>query len=184
MLGYSLLGPVVYPNRNQCEFRGKRVEQESTGKLEILPPVASVTTPSDGLTDLAREFCRQYVLNGGRGEQAAIDAGYGGGAANMATRNLCKPKVQAEIQRLSKVTIGAALPVAINRLIKILEMEGEKADPRAQVQAATVILDRAGLHVPKGPAVAVQFNMNGNHAQAIIADVHASRQSRLTQDDG
>jgi hypothetical protein len=158
---------------------------EDNTSVSLVEPVAegSVQLPSDGLTAMAREFARQYVLNGGMAEQAAIDAGYAGGARNMATRNLCKPKVQAEIARLSKVTVGAALPVAIGRLIAILETEGKDADPRAQVQAAVAIMDRAGLHVPRGPAVSLQINqITGSQAQDIIAEVHARRSARLNSD--
>jgi phage terminase small subunit len=136
----------------------------------------------DGLTQMARLFCRYYVINGGNGTQAAIEAGYGGGASNMAARNLCKPAVQAEIARLSKVTVGAALPIAIARLVAILEKEGKEADPRAQVQAAVAIMDRSGLHIPRGPSVALQINqITGPQAQEIIAEVHKTRLARLNQ---
>lgn len=56
-----------------------------------------------GLKIRQLRFCATYVENGGNGTQAAKDAGYSHHtAAAMATENLQKPSIKAEIARLQK----------------------------------------------------------------------------------
>lgn len=139
---------------------------------------ASVRPRAGRLTPLELAFAQQFVLNGGKIEEAAIDAGYGGGAKNMGTRNLCKPRVQAYIAELVKRQSGSALAMAYQALGKIVT---QGKDERAVVAAAVALMDRFGMAVPKGPLVAIQNNVvSGSEAQAIIAEVHAARQKRLT----
>lgn len=141
------------------------------------PSVVRAPPGDDGLNDLQRSFVDHYCLLGD-GTAAAIAAGYGGGARNMATRNLLKPKIQAEIERRVRMGKGTALLLATERLFQIIEGSD---DERAVVQAALGVMDRFGMGVPKGPLVSVQTNiMNGNVAQSILIDVQERRQRRLS----
>lgn len=143
--------------------------------LVVEPP--SGPGARDWLTPQQREFCRQFVANGGNANKAAIDAGYGGGASNMATRNLCKPKLVAEIKRLSIINVGALLPVVIQQLLDIAC--DVKADPKARVSAAVALLDRGGMHVSRNqPTVAVQVNVNGAQAQTLIEEIWKQKSDR------
>jgi hypothetical protein len=142
-------------------------------------PVTLITPTPDGLTDLQSAFIDAFIQNGGRAGEAAVTAGYGGGAENMGLRNLAKPKIQAEIQRRLKTQAGSALAAAIGRLLKIIETS---TDDRAAVAAALGLMDRFGMAPPKGPAIVNNIAvMNGNAAQAILIEVQERRQQRLAQ---
>lgn len=142
-------------------------------------PAALVAPAADGFTDLQSAFMDAFIANGGKGGDAAVTAGYGGGAEGMALRNLAKPKIQAEIARRIKLQTGSALAIAIGALFQVIE-EGE--DERARVQAALGIMDRFGMAPPKGPATQVNIGvMNGNAAQAILVDVQQRREQRLAK---
>lgn len=153
-----------------------RVGESEVGSVRR-PSGGVVPTGDDGLTDLQRQFVDHYCALGGDGTAAAIAAGYGGGAKNMATRNLLKPKIQAEIERRVRMGRGSALLTATNRLFQIIEGSD---DERAVVQAALGVMDRFGMAPPKGPAVAVQVNnISGTEAQGILKDVQEARARRL-----
>lgn len=144
----------------------------------------SVVTPTpDGFTELQSAFIDHYIALGGKGEAAALAAGYGaGGAAQIAMRNLAKPKVQDEIQRRLKMQGGSALAIAITRLLKIIETS---TDDRAAVAASLGLMDRFGMAPPKGPAIVNNIAvMNGNAAQAILIDVQQRREQRLARLSG
>lgn len=142
--------------------------------------VAVVTPAAEGFTDLQSAFIDQYIILGGHAEKAALAAGYGaGGAAQIAMRNLAKPKIQNEIVRRLKMQSGSALAAAIGRLLKIIETS---TDDRAAVAASLGLMDRFGMAPPKGPAVVNNIAvMNGNAAQAILIEVQERRQQRLAQ---
>lgn len=142
------------------------------------PLTVIAQVPNDGLNDQQRAFCQAFIEERGNIEAAAIAAGYGGGARNMGTRNLAKPKIQAEIARRLKLQAGSALAIALGALFKVIE---ESDDPRAVVQAALGIMDRFGMAPPKGPAVAVQVNnLGGTAAQELIRDIWNGRQARIS----
>jgi hypothetical protein len=134
----------------------------------------------EGLTAMQSRFVWAFILTGGKAERSAELAGYGGGAKNMAFRNLAKRKIQEAIADKLKLQPGSALATAIGALYRVLETG---KDERAVVAAATALMDRFGMAAPKGPAVAVQINNNvgSAEAQSILADVQAARQARLTQ---
>lgn len=147
----------------------------------------------DGLNDVQRRFVDFYcsgtpaALCGrdedappGDGYAAALAAGYAdSGASNMASRNLLKPKIQAEIERRVKMGRGSALLAGTSALFKVID---KGSDERAIVTAATALLDRFGMAPPKGPAVAVQINnVSGHEAQAILVDVQQRREQRLAR---
>ncbi len=168
---------------------------EGSGTAPLTPHARAQQHGSDGLNDMQRRFVDFYVggipkeiagteddVPPGDGTKAAIAAGYGGGACNMATRNLLKPKIQLEIERRIKVGRGSALLAGVSALFKIVE---KGTDERAVVTAAVSLLDRFGMAPPKGPAVAVQVNnISGGEASAIINEVMARRQQRTARQDG
>ncbi|WP_294138354.1 terminase small subunit [Sphingomonas sp.] len=159
----------------------------------VLASTASRARNDDGLNELQTSFIDFYcsgvpaALCGrdedappGDGLAAALAAGYReSGAANMATRNLLKPKIQAEIERRVKMGRGSALLAGTMALFKIMD---KGSDERAIVTAATAVLDRFGMAPPKGPATQVNIGvMNGNAAQAILVEVQQRRQQRIAQ---
>ena len=160
-----------------CEITAVEVEEGSVKPSgSVLAPAED--GPKDGLNDQQRAFCQAFIDHRGNIEQAASAAGYRGGAANMGTRNLAKPKIQAEIARRLRLQAGSALAKALDALFRVIETS---TDHKAVVQAALGIMDRFGMAPPKGPAVAVQVNnLPGSAAQTILMQVMQARQRRLT----
>lgn len=145
---------------------------------------ASVDGSFAQLSDLQRNFVRHFIVTGGKPGRAAILAGYSAKSARQSAHmNLCNRKVLAAIEKLSAANIKAALPVAIRTLIWIC-INGK--DERARVQAANSLLDRGGLATKGGgPTVAVQVNVNGQQAQALISEIWERKQARMSSiDDG
>lgn len=150
-------------------------------------PVVSETlrgsvSPANGhgghrLNELQREFARQFVLSGGNATKAAALAGYGA-PDKAGTRNLVNTSILHEIKRLAIVHTEALLPIAIRQLVNI--MCDPSLDARARVAAATALLDRGGMK-PKsdGPSVQVNVQVNGQAAQAAIAEVWGARTQRM-----
>lgn len=133
------------------------------------------------LTQKQREFCRAYVFNGGNGRQAAIAAGYKS-PDTSAYSVLLHPSVMIEIRRLSMLNAEAKLPVAIKRLVEIIE--DPKTPAQAAVNAALGLMDRAGLKPKSSPLVAIQNNTynqaSGSAVQQAIAEIWAARDARLS----
>lgn len=93
----------------------------------------TVITPTpDGLTDLQSRFVDAFIENGGRAGDAAVTAGYGGGAEGMGLRNLAKKKIQDEIERRVRLQRGSALAIALHRGLDIIQ---NSDDDRAAVAA-------------------------------------------------
>lgn len=123
-------------------------------------------------------FAAHYVLCGGNATKAAALAGYAS-PCTSSRKNLVNPTVLAEIKRLSVINISAYLPSLVRTA---LEMAFDpETPPIARVQILRDLMDRGGMAVPKNaPMVAVQVNVDGNQAQAIIREVHDSRVKRLS----
>lgn len=144
----------------------------------VAGPLTLVTPTPDGLTDLQSRFCDAFIENGGRAGEAAVTAGYGGGAEGMGLRNLAKRKIQDEIERRVRMQRGSALAIALHRGLDIIQ---NSDDDRAAVAALLGIMDRFGMAPPKGPAIVNNIAvMNGNQAQAILVEVQERRQRRLS----
>lgn len=141
------------------------------------------TPTPEGYTELQSRFVDAFVQLGGKGELAAIEAGYSPiTAGNMAVRNLSQPKIVALLNERLKAQGPTALAIAIGGLLRVIETS---KDDKAVVQASVAICDRFGLHAPRGPAVAVQIN-NGTSsdvAQALLAEVAAARADRLAREE-
>lgn len=117
------------------------------------------------LTDGQQAFALAYVETGNAAEAARL-AGYAEGAAKQAGfRLLLKPHVAAEVRRLSRSIIDAAVPQAVAVLRDL--MDSPDVDPRERVRAADAILRHARPNA--GPAVAVQVNAGGSPADVIRA---------------
>jgi phage terminase small subunit len=143
----------------------------------------SVVEGRAGLSKLQREFATHFVLTGGKPRRAAILAGYSPSSSSIsAHRNLVNPRVLAEIDRLCKSNIKAALPVAIRTLISVCI---SSKDDRARVQAASKLVELGGM-VPKGPGVQVNVGVqvNGQQAQALIGEVWKARERRMSSIEG
>jgi hypothetical protein len=135
---------------------------------------------SSGISELQREWARNFVLCGGNSLKAAILAGYSDKSARVSSyKNAANPKVMAYVQSLCVANLKAHLPMAIGELVRLIA--DPDTDARAKVQAIFGLMDRAGLSPPKaGPAVAVQVNVNGSQAQALISEVWQAQQRRLS----
>lgn len=152
----------------------------TTDASDPLPSVvASVSGPS-ALSIMQREFARAYVVNGGKGTEAALAAGYAEGSAHVASsRNLVNPRVAAEIVRLSRSLIHAALPVAIQCLVELVT--NEEVKPEIRRKAANDLLERGGMATEKaGVHLNVGVQVNGGQAQRLIAEVWDAKQQRLS----
>lgn len=157
-------------------------------------PVRAAEAHDDGLSDRQRSFVDFYCggvpaaiagtdedIPAGNAGEAAKAAGYAdSGAANMASRNLLNPKIQAEVERRVRIGRGAALLAGTSALFKLLE---KGTDERAILGAATALLDRFGMAPPKGPAVAVQVNntVNAGDASAVLTMIAQRAAARLEQ---
>lgn len=133
------------------------------------------------LTAKQKEFCRAYVFNGGNGRQAAIAAGYKS-PDTSAYSVLLHPSVMIEIRRLSMLNAEAKLPMAIARLVEIIE--NPKTPAQAAVNAIIGLMDRAGMKPKSSPMVAIQNNTynqaSGSAVQDAIAEIWAARNARVS----
>jgi hypothetical protein len=123
-------------------------------------------------------FARAYVLNGGKGTLAALEAGYSEGAApTSSVRNLRHPHIIAEIKRLAVFEVGSRLPDIISRLFDILDSPTASEDTKARILLQ--LMDRGGM--PKqaaGPSVQVNVQVNGSGSSALIQEIWASKAAR------
>ena len=105
-----------------------------------------ITKDSDGLTIRQRAYAREYVRNGGKGEQAAIAAGYGkAGARQRSTECLQAPAVQEEIRRQVNAMMSDHVPMCLRVLAEL----AEKAESETvRNSAAQTIMDRTGYKLP------------------------------------
>ena len=113
-----------------------------------IPPLADgVLAQSDSrLTDKQTAFVHEYVLNGGRAEDAAIAAGYAKASARSeASRILKLPHIQQELVRETLTRLGLAAPQALSTVMRL--SEGARSE-YVQLQAAQDLLDRAGFRPP------------------------------------
>lgn len=130
------------------------------------------------LNQRQRDFAREYVLSGGNALAAASAARYA--STSMANKSLLHAGILQEIKRLSVVNIQAELPRLIRNLLDIaLDPE---VDPKSRILATNSLLDRSGAGVQRAtaqqPSVAVQVNVGGQEATALIRQVWESKRAR------
>lgn len=156
---------------------------ESCDEGSVCEPSVLFTPTPEGYTELQSRFVDAFVQLGGKGELAAIEAGYSHiTAGNMAVRNLSQPKIVALLNERLKAQGPTALAIAIGGLLRIIE---HSKDDKAVVQASVALCDRFGLSVPRGPAVQVNVNTAAasDVAQALLAEVAAARTERLAREE-
>ena len=103
---------------------------------------------SDGLTHRQRDFVSNYVLNGGNGTLAALEAGYSKNGCGVRSWELLrKPEIQKVIQEQCRRFIAECAPCAIKVLKELAESASSES---VKLGAANSLLDRAGYkHVEK-----------------------------------
>ena len=107
----------------------------------------NIESPSGKLTTKQNQFIDAYVANGGNGSAAARDAGYAESSAHVeANRALKNPLIVQEIFRRTALAIGAALPKALNTVVRLSESAKSEY---VQLEASRDLLDRAGMKAPE-----------------------------------
>ena len=107
----------------------------------------NIESPSGKLTAKQNQFIDAYVANGGNGSAAARDAGYAESSAHVeANRALKNPLIVQEIFRRTTLAIGAALPKALNTVVRLSESAKSEY---VQLEASRDVLDRAGMKAPE-----------------------------------
>lgn len=136
--------------------------------------LSSVARPGE-LSPMQKAFARAYVMNGGKAQDAAREAGYSeGGIDTIALRNVRHRLVIAEIKRLSVVEVGAKLPELIQTLFDMVE--SDKTPPDVKARIIFNLMDRGGMAKQTGPSVQVNIqNNNSGGSSALIQEIWASR---------
>jgi len=107
----------------------------------------NIESPSGKLTTKQNQFIDAYVANGGNGSAAAREAGYAESSAHVeANRALKNPLIVQEIFRRTTLAIGAALPKALNTVVRLSESAKSEY---VQLEASRDLLDRAGMKAPE-----------------------------------
>ena len=128
------------------------------------------------LTPKQEAFAREYVMNGGHGEKAAIAAGYSAHTARQkASQLLRKPKVQEAIRTETFEQVERLAPRALNVLLDIID--DPEVAARDRVRAAEAILERSYLHKISKTEVEVTTVADPT---SLIAEVWKARQARFT----
>lgn len=145
---------------------------------EVLESVPASGKPGQSyLSEKQRLWAAYFILTNGNATDAARRAGYGS-PATSGLKNMVNARIMQEVRRIAAANINSHIPLAFASLVRV--MENPEADARAVVAAANSILDRAGLRPKSGaPGIQVNVQINGQQAQAAIAEVWEARQSRL-----
>jgi phage terminase small subunit len=111
--------------------------------LPVLPSMQGAD--SKPLTPKQRKFVSEYVTNGGKGESAAIEAGYSKSTARVqAYQILRKPNVLQAILNETAASMASAAPQALLNLRRLINARSEYVS----LQASQDVLDRLGLRAP------------------------------------
>jgi hypothetical protein len=127
---------------------------------------------------MERIFVDAFIANGGKGEEAALTAGYSASSAKVsACRLLCRQRVAAQIKTRCETFAHATLPVAIRCLLEICETAPL---PKDRIKAANSLIELAGMVAPRGGISVNVGIVNGSAAQQVIAEVWNARTARLS----
>ena len=108
---------------------------------------AKLPVQADQLTEKQNAFIDAYVANGGRGTQAAKDAGYAEKSAHVEAHRLLKnPLILQEVYRRTVMELGAAAPQALKTVRELAQ--NAKSD-YVRLEASKDLLDRAGFKAPE-----------------------------------
>jgi phage terminase small subunit len=106
-----------------------------------------IDSPNGPLTELQDRFIDAYVTNGGRIEQAAIEAGYSEASARtLGSRLLKDDKVLQEIYRRTVSKVAVSAPKALHIVEQLAQ--SSRSD-KVRLEAAMDLLNRAGLKAPE-----------------------------------
>ena len=134
-----------------------------------------------GLTIKQEKFAREYVKDG-NGTRAAIKAGYKRRSAQqIATENLLKPLVSAEIQALRN-RMAEKLDVSRERLVNNTAHIAEQAQAEGQYGAA--INANALIMKAQGYLVERQLNMSVDVTQSHLDALQSYTDRRITEEVG
>jgi len=105
-------------------------EKSPESDLNSGPLIAKKISPKK------KKFIRNYILNGGNGTQAAIDAGYAeGGAKNVACRALKEPHIAAAVQSIAVNSQSLTDDYVIDKIIRWLDSD----EPAPSLKAAELL---------------------------------------------
>jgi phage terminase small subunit len=116
--------------------------------------MANDISPLKTLNERQAAFVKEYVA-GGDPHRAALAAGYAEGTARVAgTQILEMPNIALAIARAARIRLARGVPMALG----VLEYLAAKAkSEKIRLDAATRILDRAGIVPPKPPKEQSEF---------------------------
>ena len=139
------------------------------------------------LTARQQKFVDHYIENGGKLEQAAIDAGYAeAGAGNQARQLVRNPKVYTEVMRRVPDLLGRQAVPAIAVVVRL--MQSAKSD-YVKLEAARDILDRAGFQPAQrvdhrlDTTLSVAINLGGSKTAPSESVTHPGTRNSLQKLD-
>lgn len=116
--------------------------------MDCVPTLGAMTIE---IVDQQKAFAEYYVLGGGNGAKAAIQAGYAPGSAKQtAYRLLGLSHVQDEIRRQQMMTVRGRL---VSKALGVLEaiLDDDQASAGVRLDAAKTALDRGGICAVRSP---------------------------------
>lgn len=154
--------------------------QRAIATVEEAASSAGSVTGTSALSANERIFVDVFVANGGKGEDAALAAGFAEASARIsACRMLCRKRVSDAILARCQTFVQSAIPVAVKALLDIAG--DEDALRKDRIKAATSLLEHGGMAAPKGGVqVNVGLQVNGQQAQALIGEVWSAKERRLS----
>lgn len=140
-----------------------------------MPQLAPRTTP----TFKQKQFAKHYVANGGNATQAALqtyDADYNNAHA-IAGKNLTKPIVQQEIDKLLKATGLSSEAWIATQLKKSIDTGmGVKATQKDSLTALNMLLKVTDTY-PTKKSMSMRVNINGELTPKNTSDLISSVKS-------
>lgn len=96
------------------------------------------------INEMQKQFAVEYVMNGGKGAQAARRAGYSKESARtLSCQLLSRPHIQEFIRKELEIQRCKAGAVGLHTLYQITQ--NEKASTSSRVSAARALLEYAGM---------------------------------------
>jgi phage terminase small subunit len=117
-----------------------------------VPAVSDSDRQFPSITELQERFVVEYATNGGKGERAAVSAGYSKASARtLASRLLTNPVICDAIMQVVRMQQAVMVPEAQQTVLRL--MRKSKSD-YVRLEAAKDVQTRAGLNAPQRVAVA------------------------------
>lgn len=144
---------------------------------------AGSETGASALSQQERIFCDLFVANGGKGTEAAIEAGYAEASAHVAaSRLLCRDRVARRIGDLVRRFAHSNMPTVVRLALEIAE--DKEALRKDRLKALGLLADWSGM-APKAGGITInnsnsQTNVSGGEVQALMKSLWDARQRRLS----